>query len=91
MKQPKKKSGLRIDLVRELTPELLTQGALANQNRYKPESLLATTGVGYLGSNTPANRARDKKLSQSPARAVLKTATRKTTKPMANLSQPYST
>jgi hypothetical protein len=64
--------GLRVDLVHKLTPELLLKSALANQHRYKPEPLLATTGVGSLTPTTKGDIARDRKVRKSINRAVLK-------------------
>lgn len=66
--------GLRSDLVEQLTPEMLLEGILANQHRYKPEPLLATTGTGSLLSATPADRKVDHKLRKKLNRAVLKAA-----------------
>jgi len=70
--------GLRIDLVRELTPELLVKGVLANSHRYKPEPLLAKTGTGSLSPTTQADRERNQKLRKSLNRAVLKAARART-------------
>jgi hypothetical protein len=64
--------GLRIDLVHKLTPELLIKGALANQHRYKPEPLLANTGVGSLTPTTQKDVIQDRKVRRSINRALLK-------------------
>ena len=44
---------LRLDLLKHLTAEDLAESALKSVHRYKPEPLLATTGVGFLRSATP--------------------------------------
>lgn len=66
--------GLRTDLVVKLTPEMLLKGVKANQHRYKPEPLLAKTGVGSLAPTTAADRKRDRKLRKQLNAAVLRAA-----------------
>jgi hypothetical protein len=56
---------------------MLLKGVLANKHRYKPEPLLATTGVGSLSPTTPADRARDRKLRKSLNCSLHKASTAK--------------
>jgi hypothetical protein len=63
---------LRTDLVHKLTPAMLLKSVLANKHRYKPERLLAATGVGSPTPTTPAGRRRERKLRKSLKRSVLR-------------------
>ena len=50
---------LRLDLLEQLTAEDIREEALTNNHRYKPEPLFSKTGVGYLRSTTPEERAQE--------------------------------
>lgn len=61
---------LRVDLVEQITPELLLPGVLANQHRYKPSPLLATTGSGSLAPSTPEDVALNRQLHRKLVRTL---------------------
>ncbi len=65
MKKTRKKFRLRLDLLEHVTSEDLMESALANLSRYKPEHLLAKTGIVYLRSATPEEREEEGGVSQS--------------------------
>jgi hypothetical protein len=64
----------RVDLLKKLTPEMALEGMLANQNRYRPEPRLATTGIGSLASATSKDVVNNRKLRISINQRVMKSA-----------------
>jgi hypothetical protein len=65
---------LRIDLLKYLTEEDTIEEGLANIHRYKPEPVLAKTGVGYLAPTTPEDRARELERSEALTKKLLERA-----------------
>ena len=62
---------LRFDLVEKLTPEMLMEGVLANNHRYKAEPLLSKTGTGSLSPASTEDRAIEEKLSLDITRKLM--------------------
>jgi len=62
---------LRFDLVEKLTPEMLMEGVLANNHRYKAEPLLSKTGTGSLSPASTEDRATEEKLSLDITRKLM--------------------
>ena len=54
---------LRTDLLKKLTPEMMLEGVVMNNHRYKPEPRLSKTGVGSLSSASTEERGKEDALS----------------------------
>jgi len=68
---------LRLDLLEHLTDEDILEEVLANNHRYKPEPLFSKTGVGYLKTATPEDRAQEEARSVALAERLKKRAAEK--------------
>ena len=78
---------LRLDLLEHLTDQDILEEVLANNHRYKPEPLFSKTGVGYLRSATPEERAQEEARSEALAERVKKRAAESAKRSNQN---PYS-
>lgn len=65
---------LRLDLLEHLTDQDILEEVLANNHRYKPEPNFSKTGVGYLRTATPEERAQEMARSEALAARLKKRA-----------------
>ena len=65
---------LRLDLLEQLTDQDILEEVLANNHRNKPEPLFSKTGVGYLKTATPEDRAQEEARSVALAERLKKRA-----------------
>ena len=56
---------LRLDLLEHLTDEDILKEAAESVQRFKPAPLFSKTGVGYLRSATPEERAQEEARSEA--------------------------
>ncbi len=61
---------LRLDLLEHLTAEDIRKAAEESVHRFKPEPLLSKTGVGYLRSATPEERAQEEARTEALLRKL---------------------
>ena len=64
----------RPDLAMQVTPQMVLEEAVANQNRYKPEPLFSKTGTGSLSSASTASYASEIKRSMERIRKLMRRA-----------------
>ena len=55
----------------KLTPDMVMEGVLANNRRYKAEPLLSRTGTGSLSPASTEQRANEEKLSLDITRKLM--------------------
>lgn len=62
----------RPDLVKKLTPEMLRESVVANNQRYKSEPRFSKTGTGSLSTASTEQRAKEDMLSTDIIRKLTK-------------------